>query len=64
VEIVTTFTDGGLDVVLEQYGNGLFRVTYGDHIRDNLEYSDAYKEFGSCIFHSACCAGKLDNSED
>jgi hypothetical protein len=56
----------GLDfpVKLEQAASGQFRVTYGKQVKSRLEYSDAVREFGACVFHSLACAGKLDNSKE
>ena len=61
---VTRFTDGDHEVMLEQHDPGLFRVTYGLQVRDDLGYTDAAHEFGTCVFHSLACAGKLDNTGD
>lgn len=64
MDTVHIFTDGDCLVILEQRTNKKFRVTYGGCVYDQLSYADAYKEFGSCVFHSLACAGKLDNQEE
>lgn len=56
--IDTTNTD--IPVTLEQRSNGRFRVTYGCEIRDNLDYADAARIYGECLFHSLTCAGALE----
>lgn len=50
-------------LLLEQRANGTFKVTYGKEVKDNLEYAEAAKEFGLCLFHALACEGKLDNGE-
>jgi hypothetical protein len=50
-------------VKIEQRGeNGLFRITYGKQVRENLTYADACHEFGECVFHALACDGKLGNN--
>lgn len=61
MRLLTTFVDGDHRVKLIQRTNGLFRVVYGQQLMDNLDYAEAYKEFGSCVFHSLASAGKLNN---
>lgn len=53
------YKDKGL--VLEQYANGLFRVSYGLQVTDDLTYNEAAQEFGYCLFHALACDGQLDN---
>lgn len=48
-------------VRVEQRANGLFRVTYGKQVRDNLTYAAAAHEFGECVFHALACDDKLNN---
>lgn len=61
---ITVWDDGDNSVTLDQdEQTGLFRVTYGLLITDNLTYPQAAKDFGQCMFHSLACAGKLDNEE-
>lgn len=62
MQTVTTFTQGDIDVLLEQRADGTFRVTYGHEVHDQLSYVEAAKEFGECVFHSLACVGKLDTS--
>lgn len=47
-------------VTVEQNARGLFRVTYGQQVKDGLTYSEAAREFGKCVFHALACDGKLD----
>lgn len=49
-------------VLVEQWGNGRFNVTYGKDVQTGLGYADAAKHFGECIFHALACAGELDNT--
>lgn len=49
---------------IEQRANGLFRVTYGKHVRDGLTYAEAAHEYGECILHHLACEGLLDNECD
>lgn len=63
MQLVHEFKDGDCPVKLEQSSNGQFRVVYGGAVYDDLDYADAAKEYGECVFHSLACAGKLDNGE-
>jgi hypothetical protein len=62
--------EGGLSVAplpfgvkIEQRGeNGLFRITYGKQVKENLTYADACHEFGECVFHALACDGKIGNN--
>lgn len=38
-----------------------FAVTYGCHYADNLTYSGAAEEVGSCLMHAMACNGLLDD---
>lgn len=51
-----------LDIKVEQYTNGLFRVTYGLQVDDKLDYVDACHKFGEDIFHALACESLLDNA--
>lgn len=59
--LVRIFPD--LNVKLEQRANkhGLFRVTYGLQVVDELGYEAACMEFGSCVFHALACNSELNN---
>lgn len=59
---VQIFEDGDYPVKLEQRSAGSFRVTYGAEVHDHLDYAEAAREYGECVFHSLACAGKLDNA--
>ena len=50
-------------IKVEQHGGrkALFKITYGVQVSDNLTYSRAASEFGSCMFHALACDGKLNN---
>lgn len=45
---------------LEQKPSGLFRVTYGLHVRECLHYMEAAHEVGECLMHALACEGKLN----
>lgn len=61
---VSEFVDGDVSVTLEQRANGKFRVVYGLEIHDNLNYSEAAREYGFCVMHSLCCSGKIKGDPD
>ena len=44
---------------LHQRGLNRFVVTYGLQIKEDLSYSQAALELGSCIMHQAACDDKL-----
>ena len=56
-------TLAGFIIKIEQQENtrGLFRVSYGAQVRDNLTYIEAAKEYELCVLHALACEGKLDN---
>lgn len=56
-----TLPDLAFPVTVEQNSRGLFRVTYGQQVKDGLNYAAAASEFGLCVFHALACDGKLDN---
>jgi hypothetical protein len=48
---------------VEQRGeNGLFKVTYGLQVHENLTYAQACMDFGAAVFHALACDGKLGNN--
>lgn len=51
-------------IVVEQSGakKGLFRVSYGLQVRDNLTYAQCAKELGECILHDLSCEGIVNNA--
>lgn len=49
------------DVEVKQGANGRFSVRYGKQLKEDLDYDEAAKEFGYCVFHALACDGKLDN---
>lgn len=61
MKTVHTFTNGDHDVKLEQRANGKFRITYGKEVHDRLNYDEAAREYGYCVFHSLACASKLED---
>lgn len=62
--IIHTFVDGDHLVRVTQEGPDNFTVAYGqDRPRYNLNYDEAAKMYGLCVFHSLACAGKLEVSE-
>jgi hypothetical protein len=48
---------------LIQKGIDRFSVIYGKSVKNNLSYSQAALEYGSCIMHALTCLGKLDNRD-
>ena len=40
---------------------GRLAVTYGCHYADNLTYTGAAEELGSCLMHALACNGLLDD---
>lgn len=50
---------GGYPILLEQRSNGLYRVTYGKQVTDNLTYEKACMELGVSIMHSLACEGRM-----
>lgn len=64
MKLVHTFVDGDYPVKLERRANGKFRVTYGAEVHDQLTELKAAKEYGVCVMHSLCCAGKVDSDPD
>lgn len=64
MKTVYEITKAGFPIRLEQSeakarGN-LFRVTYGQQVRDSLSYREAAQELGGAIMHAAACEGLLD----
>lgn len=64
MKTVHEFKDGDYPVKLEQRASGKFRVTYGEQVSDQLNELEAAKEYGVCVMHSLCCAGKVDTDPD
>lgn len=62
MRVVHEFSDGDYPVKLEVSSKGKFRVTYGAQVCGNLDYAAAAYEYGTCVFHSLCCAGKMDEA--
>lgn len=48
-------------VSLSQAAPDVFKVVYGQQIKEPLSYAAAAKEYGLCIFHQLACEGVLDN---
>ena len=40
---------------------GKFSVLYGSEMHDELEYGEAARQFGLCLFHALACVGRIDN---
>lgn len=53
----------GAGIKVEQQGIDRFTVSYGLQVKKDLDYSQAAKELGCCIFHHLACEGVLDNRE-
>ena len=56
-----TFENGAFPIHLDQQGKDRFTVVYGLQVKNDLDYSEAAMELGSCIMHALACEGKLDN---
>jgi len=58
-------TIAGFEIKIEQHEDhhALFRVTYGAHVRHDLTYTEAAKEYGFCVFHALAREGELNNEE-
>lgn len=52
--------DGQFTVTMEQRSSNSFRVSYGSHVKDKLDYVAAAKEYGECLMHAATCAGLIE----
>jgi hypothetical protein len=46
-----------------QTGIDRFTVQYGLQVKKGLNYGQAAREFGECVFHALACDGLLDNRE-
>ena len=55
-----TITGGDTLVMLHQYPEGDFVVTYGKQMKTQLTYGEAASELGACIMHSLSCASMID----
>ena len=42
-----------------QTGRDSFIVRYGKQVSIGLDYANATKEFGKCVFHAAVCSVKF-----
>lgn len=51
----------GFPVRLYQARNGKFSVLYGSEMHDGLEYGEAARQFGLCLFHALACVGRINN---
>ena len=51
---------GGFCIKLEQKNNKNFRLTYGEQIFENLNYTSATETLGECILHAKACEGLID----
>lgn len=59
MQIIFEYT-GQFPIKVEQYARKeLFRVTYGQQVRDKLTYREAARELGECIFHNQACMGTI-----
>jgi hypothetical protein len=47
----------------DQTKAGRFTVTYGAQVRQGLDYADAAREFGLCVFHALAVNGELTQPE-
>ncbi|MCP5006546.1 MAG: hypothetical protein GY941_21790 [Planctomycetes bacterium] len=60
VKIKTLDHDVTLSVIIASDGFQEFIVQYGKEKLTHLNYSQACKQFGACVLHSAQCMGLLD----
>jgi len=51
----------GFPVRLYQARNGKFSVRYGSEMHDELEYGEAARQLGLCLFHALACVGRINN---
>ena len=51
----------GFPVRLYQSETGKFSVLYGSELHEDLEYGEAARQFGLCLFHALTCVGRIDN---
>lgn len=53
----------GYIIKIEQQRSGkeLFRVIYGQSVKNGLSYKQACTEIGACILHALCCEGLASN---
>jgi len=49
----------GLRIKVEQDPNCAFVVTYHLQVKAGLNYAEAAKEYGICVFHALACAGQI-----
>ena len=40
---------------------GKFSVRYGSELHDELEYGEAARQFGLCLFHALALVGRISN---
>lgn len=50
----------GCKIQIIENGHNHFDVVYGQQVKRRLTYMSAAHEFGECLMHALCCAGKLD----
>lgn len=49
-------TDGAVTLVRQ---GKLFAVVYGLQYKPHLDYADAAREYGQCVFHQLACENKI-----
>lgn len=54
------YTSGDVDLCQFSANHGRFIVRYGVQIWYGLEYADAARIFGECLFHAMACEGKIN----
>jgi len=44
-------------VTITRLKGGKFSVRYGKQVSSQMEYAEAAREFGECVFHALGCSG-------
>ena len=58
---ITDPSQVGFPVRLYQSKTGKFSVLYGSERHNDLEYGEAARQFGLCLFHALACVGRIEN---
>lgn len=60
----TAYEHGVIKLEQSDARGKLFRVTYGQQVKQGLTYSEACAELGACILHQLACDSLIDNDGD
>ena len=58
---ITDPSQVGFPVRLYQSRMDKFSVIYGSELHEDLEYGEAARQFGLCLFHALACVGRIEN---